>query len=371
MIADNVRASVRLSRKDIDKILESIPPDHEFTVYEAADCEMAYFCDKIMNSGVHFDLGDMRDLSDNIPDLDTLVRQLSILGARLPYRRMSISVYIDMEVLIEREAPQLARKTGIDQERIKAILNPNGHAKTHFCLMLDSLSDDLVLGSLWFTHSDPEELLLWGGHPYSSLISLYTPFNERDLPDPEFFDEKGLSFLNAYRDEICKADSCICSIPVNSPEVRRLGFDKGLSPERVDFLDKKTEENEKNGHSIVQMELFRFLFLLNTKGVGVENIAPNIKANKRRQRDNTYPLLDYKVLKVEAMTIGHRKNMNCSGDGGWHNRIHTCRGHIKIYTIEKPLLGHTVGPVWIRPHLRGKRPEVLVKDYQVIGDRDA
>lgn len=368
MQSDVVRTTVRMSIYELESALnkrvsQEIQP---FSIYEIASMEGAYKSDDIMHSGVHFNLGSLSKIDQvtrhSVTDLDSLIRQLSIMNVKLPYPRMSLNMVADMDNLVD--ISDLAKKTGFNEESIKATLYPNGSSTVHLSMLIDSIEEDLLFSVTWFCSKDDPDLRDWGYAPYCSLISLYRNFKDRELPSEETLSEKGLSFLNAYRDQIKTADSCIVNLPLSSPERRRETFD--VSDE---VYEKYKDDQQQIGH-LTQMELFRFLFILNTKGVGFQTIVPDVKKNKRRQKQNLYPLLAYKILKVEGLTIGHDSFSNSNeepGEPGYSKRLHSCRGHIKFYTIDKPLLGHTVGPVWVRPHMRGKASlGKIVKDYEVF-----
>lgn len=359
-IADSVRISIELAKRDVIKLLNKVPASHLFNVFQVADVESCFKSNEVMQTGVNFNLGSLDlidDLTkDSIPDMDTLVRQLNILDVRLPYPRMSICASINYGQIVD-EKIRLAKKEGIDgnEEDLKNCLNPEGASDIHFCFLIESITPDLAFGCVWYT-KNPDKILSWGSYPYCSLISFYNPFKDRTFPSFEVLELKGLTFLDSYRDQITTADSCIINLPINSKATLKANC-------KLDDEDFENLMNNAPEGSLVQMELFRLLFLLNTKGVTTEDVSVTEKKTKRQSK-LPKPDYTYKVLKVDAITLG-KEYPASEAAGGWSNRVHTCRGHIKIYTIDRPLFGHTTGPVWIRPHIRGKGPGLIIKDYQI------
>jgi hypothetical protein len=107
-----------------------------------------------------------------------------------------------------------------------------------------------------------------------------------------------------------------------------------------------------------------FLALLNCKNVIESPVHPSKAKQRKRKRKGLRPLVSYKVLKVvKGKTVSRR--IDHSG-GGNDKRLHSCRGHYKEYTADKPLFGHTVGRVWCPAHVRGnKELGAVVKSYEV------
>ena len=109
-----------------------------------------------------------------------------------------------------------------------------------------------------------------------------------------------------------------------------------------------------------------YLMLLNCKNIGTNKITAPQKLNKKRSKSGKAPLYDYHILKLEIP--GEQKvTRNITHEEAINNyRRHFCRGHIRIYTSEKPLFGKYVGRVWISSHLRGSESQGFSdKDYSV------
>jgi hypothetical protein len=107
-----------------------------------------------------------------------------------------------------------------------------------------------------------------------------------------------------------------------------------------------------------------FLVLLNCKNIVESPIHPSKSKQRNRKRKGLRPLVSYKVLKVvKGKTVSRRIDHR---GGGNDKRMHSCRGHYKEYTADKPLFGHTVGRVWCPAHVRGnKKLGAVVKSYEV------
>ena len=75
------------------------------------------------------------------------------------------------------------------------------------------------------------------------------------------------------------------------------------------------------------------------------------------------PLVKYHVLRVKAGV--KQITEDSSNNTGEHVAIHLVRGHFKTYTKDKPLLGRAVGTFWWQPHVAGKAPRIVYKDYEV------
>lgn len=106
--------------------------------------------------------------------------------------------------------------------------------------------------------------------------------------------------------------------------------------------------------------------ILMCKNIYTEKINPPEKLNKRRRRKNRQELLSYHVLNVNPLS--NKKSNNNSENQGGHNRLHLCRGHFKMFTEEKPLLGKHIGLYWWEPAARGQNKNgIVLKDYNVKG----
>lgn len=113
--------------------------------------------------------------------------------------------------------------------------------------------------------------------------------------------------------------------------------------------------------------LFKFIYLLNTKGVGTKTVPAPKKLNKKRAKKKKPALPEYKILEFKLP----KGKMASGGNGGTRSpsALHTCAGHTKFYSSDSPLFGHYVGPVWCPQHIRGNKENgVVYKDYELKGD---
>jgi len=130
----------------------------------------------------------------------------------------------------------------------------------------------------------------------------------------------------------------------------------------LDDYENKGIEKYDFAEDMIENYLFKFIYLLNTKGVGAKTIAAPTKLNKKRAKKNKPPLPSYKVLEFKLP-----KGQTVVGSGGGSkapSALHTCAGHTKFYSEDRPLFGHYVGPVWCPDHIRGnKKNGIVYKDY--------
>lgn len=118
--------------------------------------------------------------------------------------------------------------------------------------------------------------------------------------------------------------------------------------------------------------LLESLLYINAKGVGTTTNKPPISDKIRRKRKGAKTDWTFKTLRlikkgdsddIENKTRKHIPFISREA------REHSVRGHIAVYTKEKPLFGNPklVGPVWISPHVRNRGTEgKIVKDYEVV-----
>jgi hypothetical protein len=104
------------------------------------------------------------------------------------------------------------------------------------------------------------------------------------------------------------------------------------------------------------------VLLLNCKNITTENHIPSEALNKKRLRSGKLPLVTYKTLILNSSINKSYENGISLGN---HNRVHTCRGHFKAYTKERPLFGKYDGIWWWEYHARGQGEGVVVKDYDI------
>ena len=107
--------------------------------------------------------------------------------------------------------------------------------------------------------------------------------------------------------------------------------------------------------------LRRFLTILSCKNIKTEKEYPPEKLQKKRAKKKRPPLLSFYTLRLGPTSAG-----GGSGHGGWTNRIHFVRGHMREYTDDRPLFGKISGKFWIAPHARGnKKLGIIYKDYEI------
>lgn len=106
-----------------------------------------------------------------------------------------------------------------------------------------------------------------------------------------------------------------------------------------------------------------YLRLLHCKNIVSVPVKPSSKINKKRKAKNKLPLFRYHVLKVQDYKIKRNGTKKSQGYKGLM-AVHSCQGHFKTYTKEKPLFGKIVGDIWFSDHVRGeKKRGKIVKDY--------
>lgn len=112
--------------------------------------------------------------------------------------------------------------------------------------------------------------------------------------------------------------------------------------------------------------LFALTFM-NCRNVVHEIVKPKRKFSKAHAKKHGRPLTQYRLLKVDInkpVVIRHGADPQASAK---KLPLHIVRGHFRIYTEEKPLFGHYVGPVWVPAHLKGSEEAgTLIKDYEVV-----
>lgn len=116
--------------------------------------------------------------------------------------------------------------------------------------------------------------------------------------------------------------------------------------------------------------LLESLLYINSKGIGTTVNQPKVK--KGIKRKSAFTDWTYKTLRVikrgedsEIVNKSRHRVPFFKRD----SREHSVRGHIAIYTTERPLFGNpqNVGPIWISPHIRCRGTEGKVfKDYEII-----
>lgn len=110
---------------------------------------------------------------------------------------------------------------------------------------------------------------------------------------------------------------------------------------------------------------FLALYFLQFRTVRLVDEAPPEKLNRARERRGKRPFVRYHVLEIQAA----KEILSREGrveEQGLQRALHTVRGHISFYTEERPLFGKVSGPVYKRPHVRGRsKSGIVLKDYDV------
>lgn len=97
--------------------------------------------------------------------------------------------------------------------------------------------------------------------------------------------------------------------------------------------------------------LGNFFKVLNCSNVDVEEVAPSLALNKKRQSAGKPPIYTYKVL-----TIRRGKHYQSLSGTAESRRVHLVRGHIKR---------RKSGNFWWQPFVRGdRRKGMIAKDYR-------
>lgn len=119
--------------------------------------------------------------------------------------------------------------------------------------------------------------------------------------------------------------------------------------------------------------LLESLMYINARGIGTAINRPKSirsKIRKTLKKNKAMAHSTYKTLRIikkgEPKEIRNKNNRIPFAVA--ERREHTVRGHIAVYTKDKPLFGNpkNVGPIWISPHVRNKGTEGrIIKDYEV------
>ena len=117
------------------------------------------------------------------------------------------------------------------------------------------------------------------------------------------------------------------------------------------------------------LELLESLLYINAQGIGTMTHTPPTSLKKKRIKRKGLPLYEYKTLRIvknkQPKDI-KSKTWKQGSEFYTERREHFVRGHMAVYTAEKPLFGNPklVGPIWISPHVRNKGTKgKIIKDY--------
>lgn len=119
--------------------------------------------------------------------------------------------------------------------------------------------------------------------------------------------------------------------------------------------------------------LLESLLYINSKGIGTTVNYPKIKKGiKRKSALTEWTYKTLRVIKKGDPKEIHNRSIPSKKRIPFlirEMREHSVRGHIAVYTEEKPLFGNpkNVGPIWISPHIRCRGTEgKVIKDYEII-----
>lgn len=132
------------------------------------------------------------------------------------------------------------------------------------------------------------------------------------------------------------------------------------------LLEEEVNEDVVNDVLTSSLLICMFLMALNCKNVSTKEILPIEKVNKKRIRNGKVPQLSYHILQVKGFNIVRVHGVRTLRTSEYENRLHFCRGHLKVYTKEKPLMGKFTGLYWWQSQIRGRNKDGFVdKDYEV------
>lgn len=251
----------------------------------------------------------------------------------------------------------------------------------------------------WF-NTRTEEAIKWITPPYQkTYIELHEKTTNKAMNGTvAFYMEYDDGLINIYPLTISNGVFKAWSVRFTVGITRQLTFDDYCNT----FGGAKSNENilkyntwkagcTGNGHvSIVELdhpgydkveytkwlgffaELLEVLLYINTRGVGTTTHVPPTKVNTKRVKRGANPLHEFKTLRI--IKKNERRDVINTNWGvipsfwSTDRREHTVRGHMAIYTKERPLFGNpkNVGPIWISPHIRCKGTEGgITKNYIV------
>ena len=238
------------------------------------------------------------------------------------------------------------------QECLFVVTEDNTDLTTYILTYRARKGVDDVFGFLAFIGGEKEFKGRIALVPMFGLVSMDKPLGESTALS-DFF--KTYAPNEALNSKYMKS-SHICTLPMSTFRATYNG-DVGANGMLESFVD----TFQKYG-AIVE----KILILLNTRGIEVKTVkevARKIKFKKRFKRE----YFEYKVLSVSRSD--QKKTSESVPQGLWKNSLHFTRGHIRIYTKDKPMFGKKngyVGSVWVPPHIRGnKRVGVIQKDYSM------
>lgn len=103
--------------------------------------------------------------------------------------------------------------------------------------------------------------------------------------------------------------------------------------------------------------------LLNARNVVSVVEQPSRQVRRARARNHREPGVSWHVLKLRSLRSLRSSDAAATGE---HLAIHWVRGHFKIYTVERPLLGRYSGRFFWQPHLAGKDTARRIEKTYVV-----
>lgn len=104
--------------------------------------------------------------------------------------------------------------------------------------------------------------------------------------------------------------------------------------------------------------------ILNCKNIQMDRVKAPEALNRKRARAGKLPIQDYHILNVFKPGVKQEYRPGSAPTGS--TRMHLCRGHIKTFTKEHPLMGKHVGSYWWESQLRGRQENGTIgKEYAV------
>jgi hypothetical protein len=101
------------------------------------------------------------------------------------------------------------------------------------------------------------------------------------------------------------------------------------------------------------------------KNVDVIEVEPNPRMSRSHRKRHGQPLTTFYTLNIDPL----RKALDTDGEAGTKglgHALHTCRGHFRTYSSERPMFGRLAGTYWVSEHSRGDAVlGEIVKDYRV------
>lgn len=136
----------------------------------------------------------------------------------------------------------------------------------------------------------------------------------------------------------------------------------GMMP--VPFETRMDEMQRRDELTWITFPIIYALMLCHCKNTGlVVHRKPSHIKQSMRKRKKKSPLYEFKRVNIESILI---KSIPSGNKTDIKHAMHTCCGHFKTYTKERPLMGKHVGTYWFAPHIRGSRSEGIIEKEYVV-----